>query len=74
MMRGILPDGRILVGLVRSSLDTLEEGHFVVSPAYDERGPEILLVFAETEAELRAKLTEGGHIRPTTVHHDKRRS
>lgn len=74
MMRGVLPDGRVLIGLIRSSVEQLEAGNTLVSPGYDGHGPDVLLVFAETDADLRAQLTEAGRLTPRTVRVDKRRS
>jgi hypothetical protein len=67
-------DGDILIGLTRSSLDKLQEGHSLVSPAFDGRGPRILIVFAEDDRALREKLTSSGQMGPQTRESDRRSS
>lgn len=73
MLRAITVDGNILIGLTRSSLELLDAGETLVSPGY-EGGPDIMLVFGETDAALRAKLRAGGHTHAGTKEFDKRPS
>ena len=74
MIRGVSTNGNIVVGLTRSSINLLLEGKTLASPAFDGRGPEILIVFAEDDKALRARLTSDGRMGASTVEHDRRRS
>jgi len=74
MMRGVGPSGQVLVGLTRSALERLLKGEHVLSPGFDERGPDVILVFAEDDKALRAKLQGDGFMAPHTVEIDRRRS
>lgn len=75
MIRGVAADGQqILVGLTRSSLELLLQGKPLLSPGFDGRGPDIVIVFAEDDKALRARLKAGGSMGPHTVEHDRRKS
>lgn len=74
MIRGVTRDGSIVVGLTRSSLRLLESGENLVSPAFEDRGPHIVIVFAEDDRALKEKLTGEGRLTPSTVVADRRES
>ena len=74
MIRGISALGQILVGVTRSSLEKLQTGEVLVSPAFEGRGPEILIIFAEDDRALRARLAKDGFTGPQTVEKDHRSS
>ncbi len=74
MIRGIAANGSVVVGLTRSALKLLLEGKPVLSPGFDNLGPDVVIVFAEDDKALRAKLKEKASIGPQTVEHDRRKS
>lgn len=74
MIRAFQRDGAIFIGLTRSSLELLEKGEQLVSPAYDDIGPVIVLEFAENDAALRDRLLVDGRLQASTSVRDKRSS
>jgi hypothetical protein len=72
MMRGVTKNGTVVIGLVRSSLEILEAGEELLSPAYGGHGPAVVLLFAETDEELRVALTEHGRFTARTQETDLR--
>lgn len=75
MIRGVSPEGKqILVGLTRSSLELLLKGEQLLSPRFDDLGPDIVIIFAEDDRALRDMLKAKGSMGPHTVEHDRRKS
>jgi len=74
MIRAWDVEGRLIIGITRSVLEKLVEGMIVTSPTIEGRGPDVVIVFGESEAAILAHFRKDGTMGAATEYKDVRRS